>query len=48
MKLFTDGPAKDPLFLRYRDDDLLREAREFIESLWQIYEEFCPDEHFAS
>jgi hypothetical protein len=48
MKLFTDGAAKDPLFLRYRDDDLLQEAREFIESLWEIYEEFCPDEHFAS
>lgn len=48
MKLFTDGAAKDPLFLRYKDDELLQEAREFIESLWEIYEEFCPDEHFSS
>ncbi len=48
MKLFTEGAATDRLFLSYRDDPWLHEGREYIESLWDVYEEYCPDEHFTT
>jgi hypothetical protein len=48
MRLFTEGPASDKLFIKYRDEAWLSEGREIIESLWNVYKEYCPDDHFLS